>query len=687
MKQLRLFIIIIGLIFIGAGSSAAESTDLLEVTASESIVKFSYQAMSESQILVSALDAEDNPVLDLLPTDITLRMGSKTAKIVSIEPLRTNKDIPLNIVLVLDNSFSMVQRKAVQPMLEALEAFLGTIRPFDNVTAIVFDQKNTMTIRGHDLHVKSFTSGDPEALRTFFKENLADKYTDGTFLYDGMLAGVDAIAAMPPKSNKFLVVFSDGKDINSSVKTGDVTAAVKELTNYSAFTVDYTPAKSLDPFLDSFAVSSGGKSWKAASATELLPIFKSFSTTLLHRHIVTYRFLNPPEGALSFLPDSINIEEITTIDSSPLLNYVYFDTGQGEISPKYKLFARQGETDGFSSETLKSAIEKHYHVLNIIGHRMRTYPHTRIRLIGCNANVGEEKGRLDLSKTRAESVKSYLRYLWAISPDRIDIESRNLPEQPSSSRSEQGTMENQRVEIRSDNPEMLDTLKTTYVEKVCDATDIQISPQIKAEADITSWKIVVRGDDEPLKTFEGVGDIPAQFSLKTDEIGLDRIAGFKTITADIEAVDKEDNPLEMKETTMIPVNFVRREELMAKKDGYKVVEKYALILFDYDSAEIKSQNKTIMDRIIKRLNAVPNSSVKVTGHTDDIGSVDYNMGLSDRRANAVVKELLYADLPMKDDIRYSGIGPFAPLYDNKAPEGRALNRTVTVTLEYEDKSL
>ena len=38
------------------------------------------------------------------------------------------------------------------------------------------------------------------------------------------------------------------------------------------------------------------------------------------------------------------------------------------------------------------------------------------------------------------------------------------------------------------------------------------------------------------------------------------------------------------------------------------------------------------------------------------------------------------------DIAYEGVGPHNPLFDNEVPEGRALNRTVTVTLEYEQQN-
>ncbi len=39
----------------------------------------------------------------------------------------------------------------------------------------------------------------------------------------------------------------------------------------------------------------------------------------------------------------------------------------------------------------------------------------------------------------------------------------------------------------------------------------------------------------------------------------------------------------------------------------------------------------------------------------------------------------------RKNLTYTGVGPHNPLYDNAAPEGRALNRTVTITLEYEER--
>jgi len=117
--------------------------------------------------------------------------------------------------------------------------------------------------------------------------------------------------------------------------------------------------------------------------------------------------------------------------------------------------------------------------------------------------------------------------------------------------------------------------------------------------------------------------------------------------------------------------------------GYRVLEKYALILFDFNSAEVKAHNKIVMDRIIKRISEVPSASVTIVGHTDSIGNEFYNLDLSQRRAKAAYDLILAGGRAKGGSIAHEGAGPHDPLFDNNLPEGRALNRTVTVTLEYE----
>ena len=166
-------------------------------------------------------------------------------------------------------------------------------------------------------------------------------------------------------------------------------------------------------------------------------------------------------------------------------------------------------------------------------------------------------------------------------------------------------------------------------------------------------------------------------------MGLQSVRSFKEITVGIEAIDEEGQIYRDKAAAACSVKFVKKEERVAQKMGYRVLEKYALILFDFNSSMIKERNKAIVDRIVERMNEFPTAEVKVVGHTDNIGELDYNLWLSERRAKVIYDLVLAGGMATGGQITYAGAGPHDPLYDNTLPEGRSLNRTVTVHLEYE----
>jgi outer membrane protein OmpA-like peptidoglycan-associated protein/Mg-chelatase subunit ChlD len=670
-------------IFTSAWATDVEP-DVFSVKGPDNAQRLSFQEIEEGKMLVSVTDQEEKPIIGLTIEDFSILKGTRKAKVVSVEPLETSKDVGLNIVLVVDNSASMRDRKAVQPLLEALESFYNIIRPIDNISIIVYDDYKSIQINDQKLHAKILQSKDVGQLRALVKKQMTKELTGGTYLYDAMMAGLDQVRKFPEKSNKFMVVFTDGEDLNSSIKDEAVMKAAKNIPNFGAYTVDYMPAESVNSFLKAFAQDNNGHVWKASSAEELMPIFAQFSSTLLHRYIVSYRFLNAPVGDIAFEPQAITIEEISTIDSAPLLNYLFFETAQSELSQRYIQLKDQADTDTFSETALTSVMEKHCHLLNIIGHRMRKYQDAVITLVGCNSNTGDERARKDLSRSRAESVRAYLRYVWGISADRMSIEDRNLPEAPSTNRIAEGQVENQRVEIRSDHADILDTVKSEYVEKVSDVQQITFIPKVTAEAGVQDWKVTLRSGDTIIGAFKGVGEMAPSYVLPLEKTHLDKLAITGAITASLQVTDKESKQLVLDDAGRLPVKFIKRKEQLAQKQGYKVREKYALILFDYDSAAIKARNKTIVDRIITRMKDVPQASVDIVGHTDNIGKEDYNVNLSERRAEAVKAQFdQIQDITLAGNMTMSGDGPHNPLYDNAAPEGRALNRTVTIALEYE----
>ncbi len=664
----------------------ADQPEAFSVQGPANTQQLTYQEIEDGKMLISVTDKDEKPIMGLTLKDFSILRGLRTAKIVNVEPLATSKDVGLNIVLVVDNSLSMRDRKAVQPLLEALEAFYQIVRPIDNISIVVYDDRKTITINNQELHAKILTSRDVNALRALVTEQMTEGLTSGTYLNDAIMVGLDVLGKYPEKSNKFMVAFTDGEDINSGIKDHVVLEAAKNIPNLGAYTVDYMPTTTLDPFLQTFAKQNNGHIWKASSAAELAPIFKKFSSTLLHRYIVSYRFLNAPTGEIALEPGEITIEEISTIDSAPLLNYIYFETGQSEIPSRYIQLNSQSDTEAFTEKALTSVMEKYRNLLNIIGHRLRKYPDAAITIVGCNSNTGEEYGRKDLARRRAESVRAYLRYVWGIAPDRLNIEDRNLPEAPSSNRLPEGQAENQRVEIRSDNVAILDTVKSEYAEKISAAQAIKVVPKIAAEAGIQDWEITLTCGDEVIGAFKGVGDPEPAYVCPLDKSYFDKIVTTGSIKASLQVRDKESKELVLDEAARLPVKFIKRQEQLAQKQGYRVREKYALILFDYDSSAIKSRNKIIVDRIIARMKDVPQAAMDIVGHTDNIGKEDYNIKLSERRAGAVREQFSQEQAaPQNGTMAVSGDGPNNPLYNNETPEGRALNRTVTIALEYQQQ--
>ncbi len=655
----------------------------LQVLIRDGKAKLTYQVTGVNTVMVSALDAENNPVRELKPEHFVIERKGKKAKIISVESLEAIEKVGLNIVLVADNSLSMKERGAIEPLISALEEFFKIVRPIDNIHLVVFDDNPGLKVGERWLHAQTFHSKNVPELRKFITHSFKRGLTGGTYLNEAMLAGIHLIGKMPKASNKFFLVLTDGEDLNSGVRKSAVESAAKDIKNFEVYAIDYMPREIMDPFLKSFAELHGGHIWKATSATNFLPIFQSFSTNLLHRYLITYRFFDPPKGIVAMEPAVLTVEELTTIDTSPMLNYVFFESGKSDFPETYHLFTNQDDTKAFSEMNLRTTTEKYYNTLNIIGKRLVEFPEAHVKIAGCNSNYGIEQDRIDLSRSRAEAVRAYFMYIWGIEPSRMTVEARNLPVAATTNRSIEGRIENQRAEIYSDFPAILDPIKSTYVEEMSEAKQFRIFPKIDSGYGIGRWKIELKGDGVLIRSIEGEGDLKPVYAFDLNDIGLRKVCSFKEIAVGIEVRDEEGQVYKDEAAATSSVNFVKKEERVSQKMGYKVLEKYALILFDFNSSIIKERNKAIVDRIVERMKAFPTAEMKVVGHTDNLGEIDYNLWLSERRAKAVYDQVLAGGMMASERITYAGAGPHDPLYDNSLPEGRALNRTVTVDLEYE----
>ena len=99
------------------------------------------------------------------------------------------------------------------------------------------------------------------------------------------------------------------------------------------------------------------------------------------------------------------------------------------------------------------------------------------------------------------------------------------------------------------------------------------------------------------------------------------------------------------------------------------------VLFDFDKAVIKPVAYPQLDDVVVILKKNPAMKVELRGHTDNIGTEKYNMGLSLRRANAVAKYLTEKGIA-KERLSTTGFGFKMPVALNATEFGRSLNRRV-----------
>jgi len=100
------------------------------------------------------------------------------------------------------------------------------------------------------------------------------------------------------------------------------------------------------------------------------------------------------------------------------------------------------------------------------------------------------------------------------------------------------------------------------------------------------------------------------------------------------------------------------------------------IFFDFGKSDVKPESKPAFDEVAKMLKANPSMRVWVVGHTDNVGTLDANMKLSEARAASVAKALVTNYGINTARLKGCGAGPLAPVASNKTEEGRAKNRRV-----------
>ncbi len=113
----------------------------------------------------------------------------------------------------------------------------------------------------------------------------------------------------------------------------------------------------------------------------------------------------------------------------------------------------------------------------------------------------------------------------------------------------------------------------------------------------------------------------------------------------------------------------------------KVVERLVLhINFDFDKSAIRTADTAELQKAVDFVKKYPGFKISLEGHTDSIGTEQYNLGLSERRAVAVKEYLLKQGVTNGQMIKTVGYGKTKPIADNSTEKGRFENRRVEILI-------
>lgn len=371
----------------------------------------------------------------------------------------------------------------------------------------------------------------------------------------------------------------------------------------------------------------------------------------------------------------------------PLRNYVFFNAGSSEIPSRYKLLKKE-EVKDFREDQLEMItpinqsgrserqMNVYYNVLNILGDRMIKNPSTTITLVGSS-----EQGPND-GKEMAESVKLYLVNTFGIKGSRITTKGQSKPNIPSEQPG--GTLEldllregDRRVSIESSSPVLLQEFQSGSDAKSA-TVPLQEAPMesyvvfdVKgANEAFSAWSVQLTDETGKVQTFGPYTQESVSMSSKS-------ILGDKT-QGDYKIIltgQTKSGKVVTKETTSHIVLW----------EPAKTVEglRYSVIYEFNESKAISIYEKHLTEVVAPKIPL--NGTVIIQGHTDIIGDSDYNLKLSQARANDV-RTILERALTKsgRTDVKFevSGYGEDSNQspFNNKYPEERFYNRTVIIDI-------
>ncbi|PWA06071.1 OmpA family protein [Flavobacterium laiguense] len=121
-------------------------------------------------------------------------------------------------------------------------------------------------------------------------------------------------------------------------------------------------------------------------------------------------------------------------------------------------------------------------------------------------------------------------------------------------------------------------------------------------------------------------------------------------------------------------------------EGIRLVLKEDAVRFDVNKSTLTAQAKTNLDKLVPVFNSYADTNIEIFGYTDNTGKPEYNLTLSQKRAESVKAYLISKGL-VASRFKTSGFGIADPIATNDTPDGRSQNRRVEFAITANEKMI
>ncbi len=385
--------------------------------------------------------------------------------------------------------------------------------------------------------------------------------------------------------------------------------------------------------------------------------------------VVIAKVEEPKTAKLSVVSSPLEILETTITEAYPILPYIFFDKESSVLKFDY---SKNTQTNFDETHLSHNSIEIYHNLLNIIGSRLSKNKYLKIRIIGYTdgEEIENDEERLKLTEARANTIADYLIKNWKIDKKQIKIIARDEPKLKTSSEYDEGSAENRRVEIESDDIEIFQPIVLTKFK----------------EYEILSKSLDMKFSSEDLDSIIIQNESLNQMNVSKKNL-FDRNRTTEIINIDSNLIKSINKRISEGKDIEFSVDFLAYDQsqnttiaiTINKQKNTHELQRLNLIVFDFDKFKINQNNEKILKNFVSN-SIKENSEIRIIGSTDILGAPEYNMQLSQQRAEATKNYLQSLNMDAKFN-QVEGIGNTKLKYDNSTPEGRFYSRTVLIEVK------